>query len=314
MTVEQVTRGYYILQQKLVRSVVRDVTRLWKRVDRDNIERSWVSDRLGEQVFVTVASGQAMAAAQADDYTDRVLAEQGTEITPAGRVNPNALAGVASDGRPLETLLYLPAITTRAQLAAGATVDEAFGTGLGQLVQMAATQVQDASRAAESVAVAARPTVKYVRMLNPPSCSRCAILAGAVYRWNDGFLRHPMCDCRHIPTTESTPDDLTVNPRSYFDSLPEDQQDRVFTKSGAQAIRDGADIGQVVNARRGMASTVTASGRRRQVADRSGRLTTRAGTRGRTARGPRLMPEQIYADASSRDGAVELLRAHGYLR
>src|SRR5690348_18342012 len=36
-------------------------------------------------------------------------------------------------------------------------------------------------------------------LLNPPSCQRCAILAGRWYRWSQGFLRHPRCDCVNLP-------------------------------------------------------------------------------------------------------------------
>lgn len=80
----------------------------------------------------------------------------------------------------------------------------------------------------------------------------------------------------------------------------------MFTKDGAKAIRDGADPGQVVNARRGMAvsagRTVTTEG------------TSRRGfARSRLGGAVRLMPEQIYRDASSREEAVRLLRLHGYL-
>lgn len=63
------------------------------------------------------------------------------------------------------------------------------------------------------------------------------------------------CDCRHIPCPEAVADDLTTDPRAYFDSLSGPEQERIFTRSGAKAIRDGADMGRVVNARRGMSSS-----------------------------------------------------------
>ncbi len=73
----------------------------------------------------------------------------------------------------------------------------------------------------------------------------------------------------------------------------------MFGKAGAEAIRAGADIGSVVNARRGM---YTAAG---------GRLYTRSGAT-RTRR--RMMPEQIVREATDRDDTLRLLRLHGYLR
>ena len=42
--------------------------------------------------------------------------------------------------------------------------------------------VTDAARAAESVSMTAYPDIYHVRYVNPPCCSRCAILAGRVYR------------------------------------------------------------------------------------------------------------------------------------
>lgn len=42
-----------------------------------------------------------------------------------------------------------------------------------------------------------------------------------------------------------------TGPGDYFESLDRAEQDKIFTKAGAQAIRDRADINQVVNARRG---------------------------------------------------------------
>src|SRR5699024_3123647 len=93
----------------------------------------------------------------------------------------------------------------------------------------------------------------YVRMINPPSCDRCAILAGKRYLWNEGFLRHPNCDCIHIPASENVAGDFRTDPYEYFKSLSESEQDRIFGKANAEAIRDGADIFQVTNTRmRGM--------------------------------------------------------------
>lgn len=204
--------------------------------------------------------------------------------------------------------------------------------GSGRWLEMAAaTAVIDIARAAESAATTTYPQVTgYVRMLNPPSCSRCAVLAGRFYRWSTGFERHPRCDCRHIPASEAIAGDMTVSPGGYFDSLDAKQQDQIFTKAGAQAIRDGADMTQVVNARRGMQKAqvfgkdvlITTEGTTRRGAayralqrgDRSSDVLL-PGQRYRRTRSPRLMPESIYEIANGdRDEAIRLLRAHGYIR
>ena len=46
---------------------------------------------------------------------------------------------------------------------------------------------------------------------------------------------------------------LIDDPYEAFNNMSEAEQNRVFAKAGARAIRDGADIFQVVNARRHMA-------------------------------------------------------------
>jgi hypothetical protein len=161
------------------------------------------------------------------------------------------------------------------------------------------TQVADAGRVADQVATTARTRATgYVRMLVGRSCSRCAVLAGRNYGWNAGFDRHPRCDCIHVPARENTANDLRTNPKRYFGSLSAAEQDRQFTKAGAEAIRAGADVAQVVNARSGLYTA-------------GGRLYTTAAAGPR----PRLMPEQILREANGdRAEAIRLLRLHGFVR
>lgn len=259
-------------------------------------------------VAVAVTGFQLLAVRDSLASVDRMLAEQGIEADPVAEVHAPALIGTASDGRPLDTLF------------AQAETDYMFGL-------MVATQIQDVARLAAGVGIAARPNVGgYVRMLNPPSCSRCAVLAGRFYKWNAGFERHPRCDCRHIPSSESLAGDLTTDPRAYFDSLSEAEQARIFTKAGAQAIRDGADVGRVVNARRGMSTASRGKSGRRMLAPeeiggrpvyltRESTTVRGAAHRSRTGRNmkARLMPESIYEVAESRADALRLLKLHGYL-
>ena len=273
------------------------------------------------ELLVMLTAAQRAVASLADPYMDAALREQG--LGDGGKVAqlvPGSLAGVASDGRPLPTLLRSPLIEARS-VAATEQPTVVIRKVQSTVDRIVSTQVADANRAAESAVIATRMNVGgYVRQLTPPSCSRCAILAGRWYRYNQGFLRHPQCDCVHVPVQEDAAGDLTTNPRDYFDSLTPKQQDRIFTKSGAQAIRDGADMGQVVNARRGMR---TVSGEQRRV------LGARVTNEGITARGfavnapgssvarrggVRLMPEAIYELAKDRADAVRLLRANGYVR
>jgi hypothetical protein len=155
--------------------------------------------------------------------------------------------------------------------------------------RLVASLVQDAGRAAESVATTVRSRIVHVRYLNPPSCSRCAVLAGRVYRWSDGFQRHPNCDCVMVPCEESDPL-APVDPVALFEA----GQVSGLSKTDAQALRDGADFGQIVNVRR------KAAGLRD-----SGAVLARAG---------RLSPEGIYRLArGDRMKAVALLKQYGYV-
>lgn len=301
MPAERVAREHYRTQQALAASTARVAADAWQRVDPDRIVASW--REASPRVTLAITAAQRAAAGQADSYLDSVLAEQGIGTDADGEVDPSAFSGIASDGRELQTLVRQPANLSVAAIRRGERVPRALAAGQASLDMIARTQVADAGRTADQVSlVAHRSASGYVRLLVPPSCSRCAILAGRWYRYNAGFQRHPRCDCRHIPSTENIGGDLRANPRAYFDSLSREEQDRIFTQAGAQAIRDGADMGQVVNARRGMH---TADGRR---------LTRESVTRRGIARPGRLMPEQIYRVVGSREEALDLLRRHGYLR
>lgn len=238
------------------------------------------------KLAVAVAASQLAAARDSLAAVPDMLDEQDIDAPLSAEIPAAAFAGTASDGRPLVSLFEQ------------ASSPEA-------LALMAVTQVQDAARQAASVSIAARPRVGWVRMLNPPSCSRCAILAGRFYRFSQGFQRHPRCDCRHIPTTEDLSGDLTTDPDAYFRSLSGAEQDRIFGKGGAEAIRQGADMNQVVNARRGMST-----------AQNGLRFTTSSTGRRGAYRGPgqRLMPESILEIAGNdRAYAQELFRRFGYL-
>lgn len=296
MAVEEIAAGHAERQVALARRTAVELGKLWRHVNPARIAASW--GFLLPQVLVILGTSQAAAAAAAGTYVDDVLAESGVDTEAAGRIVPGAFAGIASDGRPLASLLLGPSITALRQIEVGASPGRALAAGRFTLDLVARTQVADAGRTAVGAAIAARPQVSgYVRMVVGKTCARCLILAGRRYRWNEGFRRHPRCDCRHVPVAEYVPDDVSTDPRAYFDSLDAAGQDELLGKAGAQAVREGADIAKVVNARRGM---TTADGRL---------YTTEA-----AGRRPRLMPEQIYRDARDRDDAIRLLRLHGYIR
>lgn len=310
----------YRTQKALSARAGREATALWAQLDPNDLRRSWRP--LLARLTAAVTAAQVVAASRGDSYVTAALAEQDLDPAARGAVQPLAFAGIASDGRPLETLLDEPLIATMTGLARGYVVNEALASGLASLVRIATTQVADAGRGAESVALVARPAAGgWVRMLELPSCDRCAVLAGKFFRWNQGFSRHPGCDCRHIPTAEDVAGSLTTDPRKAIEA----GQVRGLSEADRRAILDGADIGQVINAKRGM-STMDMAGRRLSITSEG---TTKSGIAGqqlrrfernvapgqryRRSQVPRLRPESIYREAADREDALRLLRRFGYL-
>jgi hypothetical protein len=297
VAVEPIAAQHAERQVTLARRTATELGRLWRLVDAQRITGSWGA--LLPQALTELGTSQATAAAAAGTYVDDALEAQGAAPAVAGRVAVEAFAGIASDGRPLATLLLQPSITALRQIEQGASPARALAMGRFSLDMITRTQVADAGRVAVGTAIAARPEVRgYVRMIVGKTCSRCLILAGRRYAWNAGFKRHPRCDCRHVPVAEDVPGDVRTDPDAYVASLDRAEQDDLLGKDGAEAVRNGADLAAVVNARRGM---YTADGRQytREAANRQRR---------------RLMPEQIFREAKDRDDAIRLLRLHGYIR
>ncbi|MFC5802798.1 hypothetical protein [Streptomyces formicae] len=349
LTSVELAESYYVALSGLSRRAADRVQMLWQELDQRDLAASWEA-LVGPKIVETVTAGQAAAAALADPYLNAVVAADGGDRAAGARIRPGAFAGYAADGRALDSLLYLPVITSKQAIAAGASEVEAMMRGLNQLLRMAASEVTDAGRSATGAGIAGRRTIQgYIRIATSPCCARCAILSGKEFGWNRGFQRHPRCDCIHMPATliargrsgrgkvPGLPPNAVTDARSYFNSLSQRDQERIFTIAGARAIREGADITSVVNSRRGM---YTADAYRRRVAatregatrrgaffrserrrteDRTGirfardRIEARRGLPQFQLRTPRLLPEEIYRLAETRDEAIAMLRRFGYI-
>lgn len=298
---------HYLRQQRLAGAAIAGARSTWARLNPDLLDTSW--SRFGPRLFALTVGIQTAAANDGVAYVPRVLDELEIDAPPAGRVATGRFVGVASDGRPLASLLQEPIIATKSLIGSGASTTEAMAGGWSVLERIIATQIADAGRAAVSVGIASRHRVGWVRMLSTPSCKRCAVLAGRFYRWNEGFDRHPRCDCRHIPATENVAGDFTTDPRKAIEAGQVTGLSKADTKAIVEA---GADPAQVINATRKGAAVTTAGGLK---ATTSG--TTRRGLAGKRLRASgekvRLRPEAIYQQAATRDEAINLLRRHGYL-
>ena len=301
-TVPSDVAKHYERVQSYQRDALRVALAAWGEVAPGAISETW--EPLLPTVTVAVTSAQISAAESSlVSYRDMAV-KTGQYRLPRAFVDPDSVAGESSDGGDLEAALYVPAIRAKQAISAGAAPAPAMRAVQSEFRMLVGSLVADSGRKAATALNATRFTGGYVRMLNTPSCSRCAILAGRWFRWNDGFQRHPQCDCVHIPAKSgdwARDEGFVSDPYEYFESLSEADQARLFGKSNARAIRDGADIFQVENAKRGVAidgQTTTASTSRRGI------------YRGR---GARLTPDAIYRTAGTRTNALKMLEEYGYV-
>ncbi|MFB6535117.1 hypothetical protein ACFCY8_30235 [Streptomyces noursei] len=314
----------YTQVQSISRAVVEAIQGLWRDVPADRI-LSAMQGEAGRAILAAVTAGQLSAVQGAQLFVGASMAAQGAVAAPLGMLDPAALVGIAADGRPLASLLQLPAITTARALAAGESAELAAARGLTQMAMMASTQIADASRTATSIGMAAHPRcISYVRVVRLPACARCIILAGRQYGHSTGFKRHPRCDCGMQPMSD-TEWKQSASPEDLFRQMsPEEQRKRLGT-AGVKALENGADLGQLVNARRGMATAATGRGplkvttegtTRRGIGGKaldSGYQKT-AGQRYERAREARLMPETILKLAGDdREHQIAMLKKHGYI-
>jgi len=326
---------YAVDQRHEIAAAVAAVGRQWRRMGED-FDASY--GRIGPNLLTITDAAQERVLVGAQAYIPAVLAETGQRESVKPRLNVNAasLIGTAGDGMPVESLLYGSVIHAKQLVGVGASPSQALAQSGSWLSTAVGTMLSDTGRASENLASQVRPVTGWVRMLEPPSCGRCVTLAGKFFKRNQGFQRHPRCDCRHIPSTESMAGDLTVDPRAYFDSLDEAGQARLMgSKANAEAVRDfDADIGQIINAYRTKGSVSTAQVYNRTIKYttegvtkrglayksmsqaeymRSQGLTQSGARRPRALKAPRLMPESIAKIATSKADQERLLGLYGWL-
>lgn len=296
---------------------MRAADKTWKGVDPRRVRDSW--HQSNADFLMLFAALQARAASDAMDASTLMLAEQGDYITPDGIANPNAYsAGYAPSGIDLDSYFDIPATHTLTAIKNGMDTYDAMQAGRRTLRQMAMQALEDTSVSAMGVSITQRAGVGYVRVESPDCCPSCAILAGKYYRHNQGFLRHPKCHGRNIPCKgkdKAAKQGWITNPMDRFNAMGEEEQDRIFGHADAQAIRDGADIYQVVNAHRGMRpvgrgriSMTTSEGTSRYGWSRMIRQYQYGQQQHR-----RLTPEGIYSFNLPREQTIELLKREGYI-
>ena len=291
-------RSQYDQQRRLSLAALAAIRRLFRLNRRPSVQ----------QIAATAGTYQAASAMLA---TQTIAGYAGD---PSPVTVPQAFAGVSSYGYSLTEPIIATIdkhVPAPLEPLPDAWWDDAQKF-MADLEQLILSEVADAGRTASQVEFVTRPEwTNYVRMLTPPSCDRCAILAGRIYRDLEEFKRHPLCDCVMVPVTDwqdAHDKGLVSSPQDLFDR----GLMTGLSKADEQAIRDGADIAQVVNAKRGMV-TPTVFGR-----------TVKATTIGTTRRAEwrrqnpsrlvRLRPESIYQYAKDREDVIRLLLLYGYIK
>lgn len=293
----------------------RAARRTWNRVDANNIQASWKS--ISRDFLTLFSTIQTKSAETAIDASGMMLAEQGVYVTPHALANPNAFAGWAPSGLDIASYFQSPVFAALHAIRTGSSPLEALEYGRNLLVMLTSLAVMDTARQAESLDITSRPKVGYIRVESATCCDRCMILAGKWFRFNEGFLRHPHCHGRHVPCSQgmAKQQGWISDPMEGFKSLSREEQDKRFGANYAQAIRDGADIYQVVNSKRGMqrvgkgyTALTTSEGTTRygwasmQYAQQSGRRMKR-----------RLSIDGIYSlTGGDREKTIAALKANGY--
>lgn len=294
----QATEVLYSTLQRYQLLLVFGARGLWSRMTPD-FDRSWSG--IAPSMEALTSGAQVAAATAGVAYVPEVLAETGQPDRPQARIRPQAFAGVASDGRSLAGLLAGSVVTAKRAVTRGLDGGDALAAGQRWLEGALQTAVTDAARDATAASIVARPDVGWVRMVNPPCCSRCAVLAGRVYKWNDGFQRHPRCDCLHIPTTLANADSFLSKP----DELVKRGLITDLTPAQKARIDEGHSLVKVLNESRD-------GWRERMAADRRAtRESAKSSAWAGAAPGPARTVNDFMAHLSSRVAALDGLKAAG---
>lgn len=310
--------SFYRLLQRLQLVLVLAGRRAWAGMDPDDFDGSW--RRIALPLLTVTAAAQLSAARAATQYVPAVLAETDQPDRPLVRVRPEAFAGRASDGRSL--LGLLSGAVVHAKLATqsetieldgevltfpGLSGPDAMQRGGRWLDQALRTATTDAARDATQAEIVARPDMQWVRMINPPCCSRCAVLAGKVFDWNASFDRHPGCDCTALPVTVANAGSHLADAQQLVDrGLVTD-----LTAEQRKQLDEGADLNRVLNQSRDRWRERMAADRRAVgPVDRLGRSRP-AGWGGGAPPASVTTVHDLMAHLTSRVEAINAMRAAG---
>lgn len=323
MPLQSASEFYRAGQQRKLLAIAA-VRREWNKLPDPS---AW-NERTLSRIVALVSAAQIGAAEDADRYVPNALREQGISTSPSGVTDSAGFAGIAYgfqqgdafDGYPLEMVVNLaPGLAA----SRGTTVLEQMAAGQAFLDMMTHWQIAEASSAAVQANITWRNQMGWLRVVSPPCCKDCAVQAGKWFAHNEGFKRHPHCDCYHVPAPRN------ANAVELAPTPPLDQISGL-NRAEQQAIRDGADLDQVVNAGRGRGAggNLTLEGTtrrgwasyvRREIDTQRGMTTAETVTRARggkrnvTRTRRRMTPKAIYRVSATREEAIRRLVENGYM-
>ena len=185
-------KSYQTTQRREQQAALSALRREWRRMGPE-FDASWALI-VGSLLAIT-ATAQRRVAEGATGFIPDVLEDTGqaAAIPATADVQAESLVGVTGSGRPVDEAFYVAVIASKIAIDQGMGVPSALRRGEERLMRAASLALSDTGRAAERLGMAVRPIGGYVRMLTPPSCSRCVLLAGRRYSSESAFQRHPRC-------------------------------------------------------------------------------------------------------------------------
>jgi hypothetical protein len=305
----------------------------WRANASDDFDQSFL--RSAPAMLGLLDSAQDDVSGMMWDTTPDVMLDMRSKALP-GRsyeFDPTRLTGYAGNGEDTFSHLWGAVLDGKQAVGNGMNTIAALKVIEHGLETRSRTLLSDTARTAGLMsAKSVSSTAHYVRALTPPSCARCAILAG-LPSGKIAFERHPRCDCTAIwSTSEKALATHYADAGDYLRSLSDDDLSHVLgSKANAQAYKDGADLNQLANAyrKRGDVRTAQLYGQRikytTEGTTKRGLAYTRMkeagyvkahmryGSKYWRADRPRLMPETIYQIAGSDHAeALRLLRNYGW--
>lgn len=322
-TLPPLATKYRASQLAAIDAAIAEVLARWERMG-PRFDTGW--SLVGPAIAAVVADAQRDIARRADAYVPAILEDTGQDryVPAVAESNPDALVGLTGAGYEVGDSLSTATVRAKQAVAAGQSPAQALVTAGSWLSMATTTILADTTRASESLGRYTR-NAGYVRMVHGGACGRCVIQAGKWFRTNQGFLRHPRCRCTHIPAGEDVAGSWQTNPDAYFHSLNPEQQIKLMGgKANAQAVIDGADMTQIINAygrssgmqfaqvspikrKNGLKYTTSGTTRRAQAAQQQ------AGMRRNGPLQMRLMPESIAMRATSPEDRIRLLEMYGWI-